>query len=180
MITNRGYYLIFYQILSTSLSRRCMENSLENLYVDIGSQRIKTTVNSLWHSYNMHKVSVFERRPVTREPNNKPKEWQSRSPLFLGRCPSILTPIHNNMETLSYDQLSDPSDWNYTKIVGLWWRDCLKQRRLNKLKNFKPSAKKMVSVTTDHRCRELMSNNNLLALVFKRSYWLDVLLRVIN
>ena len=30
-------YLIFYQILLTNSSRKCMEISLENLYVDIGA-----------------------------------------------------------------------------------------------------------------------------------------------
>ena len=29
--------LIFYQILSTNFLRKCMEISLENLYVDIGN-----------------------------------------------------------------------------------------------------------------------------------------------
>ena len=28
---------IFYQILSTNSLRKCMENSLENLYVDVGA-----------------------------------------------------------------------------------------------------------------------------------------------
>ena len=114
--------LIFNQVLSTSLLRRCMEISLENLYVDIGSQRVKTTVSSLWHSHNMHKVSVFERQPVTREPKNKTEEWQSRFPLFLGRCPSLLTSMYINVEILSYGQFSDPSDWDFSDggIVARW------------------------------------------------------------
>ena len=40
MITKRKI-LIFYQILSTNSSRKCMEISLENLYVDIGTSRVK-------------------------------------------------------------------------------------------------------------------------------------------
>ena len=32
---------IIYQILSTYFSRKCMEISLENLYVDIGDLRVK-------------------------------------------------------------------------------------------------------------------------------------------
>ena len=34
--SQREKYLIFYQILSTNSSRKCMEISLENLYADIG------------------------------------------------------------------------------------------------------------------------------------------------
>ena len=33
--------LIFYQILSTNSLRKCMEISLENLYVDIGAKKVK-------------------------------------------------------------------------------------------------------------------------------------------
>ena len=36
MIT-KGKIVIFYQILSTNPVRKCMEISLENLYVDIGA-----------------------------------------------------------------------------------------------------------------------------------------------
>ena len=35
--SQREKYLIFYQILSTNSSKICMEISLENLYVDIGT-----------------------------------------------------------------------------------------------------------------------------------------------
>ena len=34
----RDQSLIFYQILSTNFFRKCMEISLENLYVDIGAK----------------------------------------------------------------------------------------------------------------------------------------------
>ena len=36
--------VIFYQILSTNLLKKCMEISLENLYVDTGAWR----VNGVW------------------------------------------------------------------------------------------------------------------------------------
>ena len=37
MKNERGNVLIFHQILSTYSLRKCMEMSLENLYVDIGA-----------------------------------------------------------------------------------------------------------------------------------------------
>ena len=46
----RGNVLIFYQILSTYSLRKCMEISLENLYVDIGMKELSlsfiTTVDN--------------------------------------------------------------------------------------------------------------------------------------
>ena len=39
--SQREKYLIFYQILSTNSSRKCMEISLENLYVYIATLRVK-------------------------------------------------------------------------------------------------------------------------------------------
>ena len=44
--------LIFKIILSTNPLRKCMKISLENLYVDIGADRIKGN------------VSAYERKPV--------------------------------------------------------------------------------------------------------------------
>ena len=41
IIHHRENALIIYQILSTYFSRKCMEISLENLYVDIGDLRVK-------------------------------------------------------------------------------------------------------------------------------------------
>ena len=41
VITQEKNALIFYQILSTHSLRKCMEISLENLYVDTGAQRVK-------------------------------------------------------------------------------------------------------------------------------------------
>ena len=38
--------LIFYQILSTNSLRKCMEISLENLYVDIGAKKVKNESTS--------------------------------------------------------------------------------------------------------------------------------------
>ena len=52
MITKRKI-LIFYQILSTNSSRKCMEISLENLYVDIG------TVDILSYGYSIISVDIL-------------------------------------------------------------------------------------------------------------------------
>ena len=41
IITQVKKALIFYQILSTNSLRKCMEISLENLYVDIGAKKVK-------------------------------------------------------------------------------------------------------------------------------------------
>ena len=41
----RGNSLIFYHILSTNSLRECIENSLENLYVDIG---LKGLIDEAW------------------------------------------------------------------------------------------------------------------------------------
>ena len=51
---------------------------------------------------------------MTREPKNKAEEWQSRFPLFLGRCPSLLISMYINVEILSYGQFSDPSDGDFS------------------------------------------------------------------
>ena len=39
--------MIFYQILSTNSKRRCMEISLENLYVDTGAYRVNETPSTV-------------------------------------------------------------------------------------------------------------------------------------
>ena len=44
--SQREKSLIFYQILSTNSLRKCIEISLENLYVDIGAKRVKADVAS--------------------------------------------------------------------------------------------------------------------------------------
>ena len=44
--------LIFYQILSTNSLRKCMEISLENLYVDIGAKKVKKESTSTWSNFD--------------------------------------------------------------------------------------------------------------------------------
>ena len=42
--SQREKSLIFYQILSTNSLRKCIETSLENLYVDIGAKRVNNSL----------------------------------------------------------------------------------------------------------------------------------------
>ena len=50
----KGNVLIFYQILSTYYLRKCMEISLENLYVEIGMKEL-----SLSFITTVHNTSFF-------------------------------------------------------------------------------------------------------------------------
>ena len=57
----RGNALIFYQILSTNSLRKCVDISLENLYVDIGDLRVKGKTADESCLYKAAAVEFFSR-----------------------------------------------------------------------------------------------------------------------
>ena len=72
--------LIFYQIISTNFSKKCMEISLENLYVELGDYRIRSSKDRV----AMIQSLVFEKINWKKSKAKKNAVHMEKSALQLG------------------------------------------------------------------------------------------------